>query len=280
MRYASFTHEGRSSWGRIEATAVVDLGAHAPDLRTAIAAGLSEMAVREGGDRIPLAEIGWLPVIPRPDKILCIGINYDDHRRETGRDVSAYPTIFVRFANSQTGHDTAIIRPSASTKLDYEGELAVVIGKPGRHIAPADAMSHVAGYACYMDGSVRDWQAHTQQFTPGKNFPSTGAFGPWLVTPDEVGELATRRLRTRLNGRTVQDAPLGDMIFGLDRLLAYCSTFTRLEPGDVIATGTPGGVGARRDPPLWLKPGDALEIDVEGVGVLRNHVIDEASADE
>ncbi len=280
MKFASFRVSGQPSWGLIEGDQVVDLGEllrdQCPDLKAAIAAGLHHLAPHtERTPRVPLADLEWLPVIPNPDKILCVGINYQHHRQETGRDETRHPTIFTRFANSQTGHGTDVIRPLVSTKLDYEGELAVIIGKAGRHISTENALDHVAGYSCYMDGSVRDWQAHTGQFTPGKNFERTGGFGPWLVTRDDVGELSKLRLQTRLNGQIVQEARLEDMIFDVARQIAYCSTFTRLEPGDVIATGTPGGVGARREPPLWLKAGDVVEIDIERVGVLRNTVADE-----
>jgi 2-keto-4-pentenoate hydratase/2-oxohepta-3-ene-1,7-dioic acid hydratase in catechol pathway len=185
------------------------------------------------------------------------------------------PTIFTRFANSQIGHLAPLLRPKVSTDFDYEGELAVIIGTSCRHVAQADAYAKVAGYACYNDGSVRDWQRHTHQFTPGKNFCGTGPFGPWMVTPDEVGPIGPQRLQTRVNGQVVQDATLAEMLFDIPRQIEYCSTFTQLEPGDVIATGTPGGVGAKRTPPLWLKPGDVVEVQIDGVGLLRNPVADE-----
>jgi 2-keto-4-pentenoate hydratase/2-oxohepta-3-ene-1,7-dioic acid hydratase in catechol pathway len=225
--------------------------------------------------RYPLAEISWLPVIPDPDKIICIGLNYETHRKETGRAEVENPTVFTRFANSQTAHLSPIIRPRVSRDLDFEGELAIIIGKPGRYIARSDAWGHVAGYACYNDGSVRDFQRHTHQFTPGKNFPDTGAFGPWMVTADEFGRPGSRWLRTRVNGQVVQEARFDQMIFDIPRMIEYCSTFTRLEPGDVIATGTPGGVGAKRIPPLWLKPGDTVEVEIDDLGILRNGVADE-----
>jgi 2-keto-4-pentenoate hydratase/2-oxohepta-3-ene-1,7-dioic acid hydratase in catechol pathway len=281
MKFASFKINGAPSWGLIDGSDAIDLGAISrdrfPDLKSVIAAGaLAEVAATAAkAARHPLASITWLPVIPNPDKILCIGLNYETHRKETGRTEVENPTVFGRFANSQTGHLTDIIRPRVSKDLDYEGELAVIIGKPGRYIARKDAWDHIAGYACYNEGSVRDFQRHTHQFTPGKNFPNTGAFGPWMVTPDEVGELAPLRLQTRLNGEVVQDATISQMIFGIPQQIEYCSTFTRLEPGDVIVTGTPGGVGSRRTPPLWLKPGDVVEVEIDRVGLLRNGVVDE-----
>ena len=279
MKFASFSHAGTASWGVVEGDMIRDVGAalrgRLPDLKSAIAVGALAEAGATTAAKIPLADITWLPVIPNPDKILCIGLNYEDHRKETGRSEVAHPTIFTRFANSQMGHLAPLLRPKVSTDFDYEGELAAIIGKPGRYISRADAYAHVAGYACYNDGSVRDWQRHTHQFTPGKNFPATGGFGPWMVTADEVGPLDALRLQTRVNGQVVQAATLGEMIFDIPRQIEYCSAFTPLEAGDVIATGTPGGVGAKRSPPLWLKPGDAVEVEIDRVGLLFNPVQDE-----
>jgi 2-keto-4-pentenoate hydratase/2-oxohepta-3-ene-1,7-dioic acid hydratase in catechol pathway len=282
MKFASFTINNAASWGLVEGDAIADLGAllseRFADLKSAIAANaLAEAAASAAkAKRYSLSDITWLPVIPNPDKILCIGLNYEMHRKETGRAEVENPTVFGRFANSQTGHLTDIIRPRVSTDLDFEGELALVIGKAGRHIRQLDAWAHIAGYACYNEGSVRDFQRHTHQYTPGKNFPSTGAFGPWLVTADEIGDPGLLRLQTRLNGEVVQDATINQMIFDIPRQIEYCSTFTRLEPGDVIATGTPGGVGSRRNPPLWMKPGDIVEVEIDRIGLLRNGIADEA----
>ena len=278
MRFATFQLHGAPSWGLIDGEEAVDLGAvlrdRYPDLKSVIAAdALTDAAAAANkAPRHPLSAIGWLPVLPNPDKILCVGLNYEMHRQETGRAVVENPTIFGRFANSQIGHGTDLIRPRVSHELDFEGELAIIIGKPGRYITRADAFAHVAGYACYNDGSIRDFQRHTHQFTPGKNFPGTGAFGPWMMTPDELGELPSLRLQTRVNGQVVQDATFAQMIFDIPRIIEYCSSFTRLEPGDVIATGTPGGVGAKRTPPLWLKPGDVVEVEIDRLGTLRNGV--------
>ena len=281
MKFASFEIGTSSTWGVIEGEEAIDVGLllrdRYPDLKSAIAADALPAAhdASRNAKRYPTADIIWLPVIPNPDKILCIGLNYETHRKETGRSEVEHPTVFGRFANSQTGHLANIIRPKLSHDLDFEGELAVIIGKPGRHIARADAWSHIAGYACYNEGSVRDFQRHTHQFTPGKNFPGTGAFGPWMMTPDELGDVTPLRLQTRLNGQIVQDATIDQMIFDIPRQIEYCSSFTRLEPGDVIATGTPGGVGSRRTPPLWLKPGDIVEVEIDRLGILRNGVADE-----
>ena len=282
MKFASFKINGAASWGLIDGAEAVDLGAalrdRFPDLKSAIAAGalMEAAAASAKAARHPLKNITWLPVIPNPDKILCIGLNYETHRKETGRSEVENPTVFGRFANSQTGHLANIIRPRVSKDLDFEGELALIIGKPGRYISRASAWDHIAGYACYNEGSVRDFQRHTHQFTPGKNFPDTGAFGPWMVTPDEAGDLAPLRLQTRLNGQVVQDATISQMIFGIPQQIEYCSSFTRLEPGDVIVTGTPGGVGSRRTPPLWMKPGDIVEVEIDRIGLLRNGIADEA----
>lgn len=280
MRLSTVKIAGRTTWGVIEGDHFRDTGAslasHYPDLKAAISAGFAGVAeAATSADETPLSQIEWLPVVPNPDKILCVGLNYEMHRKETGRTEVENPTIFARYANSQTGHLAPIVRPKVSTELDYEGELAVIIGKSGRYIGRAEAMSYVAGYACYNDGSVRDFQRHTHQFTPGKNFPDTGAFGPWMMTPDELGPLDDLRLQTRLNGQVVQDATFAQMIFDIARQIEYCSSFTRLEAGDVIVSGTPGGVGAKRNPPLWMKSGDVVEVEIDRLGTLRNPIIDE-----
>ena len=282
MKLATFKMGGAPTWGLVDGETIKDVGAvlgsRYPTVKSVIVAdAFAEVATAATKAKsYPLADITWLPVIPDPDKILCIGLNYETHRKETGRSEVENPTVFTRFANSQTGHLSPIIRPRVSHDLDFEGELAVVIGKPGRYIARSDAWDHVAGYACYNDGSVRDFQRHTHQFTPGKNFPGTGAFGPWMMTADEFKFRGSQRLQTRVNGQVVQEATFDQMIFDVPRMIEYCSTFTRLEPGDVIATGTPGGVGAKRTPPLWLKPGDTVEVEIDDLGILRNGVADEA----
>ncbi len=280
MRLSTVKIAGRTTWGVIENDRFLDAGAvlasRYADLKSAVAAGLAGVAkAAASAAATPLGEIEWLPVIPNPDKILCVGLNYEMHRKETGRAEVENPTIFARYANSQTGHLAPIVRPKVSTELDFEGELAVIIGKSGRYITRDEAIGYVAGYACYNDGSVRDFQRHTHQFTPGKNFPDTGAFGPWMMTPDELGPLPDLRIQTRLNGAVVQDAIFGQMIFDIARQIEYCSSFTRLEPGDVIVSGTPGGVGAKRQPPLWMKPGDVVEVEIDRLGILSNPIVDE-----
>ncbi|AHL33369.1 5-carboxymethyl-2-hydroxymuconate isomerase [Pseudomonas brassicacearum] len=282
MKLASFIVQGRSTYGVIEGEHVIDLESIKPtvgnDLKQAVAnhrLGELTPVILANLPRIPLAEVTFLPVIPNPGKVLCIGINYATHVRETGREMPTYPMIFTRFADSQTAHLQPIVRPKASHKLDFEGELAVVIGKTARHVKHADALDYVAGYACYNDGSVRDWQKHTIQFVPGKNFPNTGGFGPWLVTADEIGDPQDLELTTRLNGEVMQHTRTSDMIFDVRQLIEYCSTFTELAPGDVIVTGTTGGVGAFREPPVWMKPGDEVEIEIARIGTLRNSIVDE-----
>lgn len=220
----------------------------------------------------PLDAVSWLPVIPDPEKIICVGINYHSHRQETQRDPSDHPAIFTRWPDTQIAHDVPINIPPAARKFDYEGEVAVVMGRAGSNISTDDALDFVAGVSCYNDLSVREWQRHTSQWTPGKNFAGTGAFGPYLVTLDELGTLGDVRLTTRVNGDLRQDASLDQMIFSIPELIAYISAFTSLAPGDVIVTGTPGGVGLFRDPPEFLKSGDVIEVAIDGVSRLRNVV--------
>jgi 2-keto-4-pentenoate hydratase/2-oxohepta-3-ene-1,7-dioic acid hydratase in catechol pathway len=219
------------------------------------------------------SDVKWLPVIPNPEKILCAGINYRSHAAETGRELPKQPSMFIRLANTLTGHEGEMIRPSVSQSFDFEGELAVVIGRPGRHIPVERALDHVAGYTCFVDGSVRDYQKFS--VTSGKNFPATGPLGPWIVTTDEIADPARLTLTTRLNGQEVQKSGTDLLIYSVPQIIAFCSDFTPLLPGDVIATGTPEGVGHRRNPPLWMKPGDVLEVEISGIGTLRNRVVDE-----
>ncbi|WHA43920.1 fumarylacetoacetate hydrolase family protein [Agrobacterium larrymoorei] len=282
MRLSSVKIAGRETWGVVQGEEFLDVGAvlkdRYADLKAAVTANLDGVSEAiTSAKATPVIDVNWLPVIGNPEKILCVGLNYETHRKETGRTEVENPTIFARYSNSQTGHLQPIIRPKVSTELDYEGELAVIIGKPGRYISREDALSHIAGYACYNDGSIRDYQRHTHQFIPGKNFPDTGAFGPWMMTPDELGALDELRLQTRLNGVVVQEATISQMIFDIARQIEYCSSFTRLEAGDVIVSGTPGGVGAKRNPPLWMKPGDVVEVEIDKLGILRNPITEEAA---
>jgi len=277
MKLVSFRRpDGAARWGIAKDAGVVDLGDRAPSLRHALWAtpALADEAVHHVDYRY--GDIIFLPPIPDPDKILCVGLNYLTHILEGGREPPKKPIIFTRFVNTQVGHLQPMIRPTASETFDFEGELAVVIARRCRHVKREDAASVIAGYACYNDGSVREWQRHSTQFTPGKNFPATGGFGPWIVTPEEAGDITKQTLLTRLNGEEVQRATIDDLQFDIPALIEYCSTFTFLEAGDVIVTGTTGGVGAYRKPPLWMKPGDMVEVEVTGVGVLRNPIAAEA----
>jgi 2-keto-4-pentenoate hydratase/2-oxohepta-3-ene-1,7-dioic acid hydratase in catechol pathway len=279
MKLISFRHGARLSYGVVvDHDRVIDLGASpgAPaDLKSALAQDAIEDLKEQATGSLNLKDIELLPVIPNPDKIFCVGHNYEAHRQETGRAKVAYPSIFTRFADTLTAHGTPIIRPTVSETLDFEGELAVIIGKPGRHIPEAEALSYVAGYAPFNEASVRAWQWHTQQFIPGKNFPQTGGFGPWMITADELPDPGATSVTTRLNGQVMQSQPTSDLIFSVPVIIAYLSTFTQLSPGDVVCSGTPGGVGAKRTPPLWMKPGDVVEVDIPGVGLLRNTIAQE-----
>lgn len=280
MRLVSFNIEGRRSYGVVKGDAVIDVGRRLPEksLRELLAAeGLRKIAALESEQTdYPLDAITFDPVIPDPAKIICVGLNYRDHVAETGRTVTEQPALFARFATSQVGHMEPIVRPDVSHHFDYEGELAVVIGRPARHVKREEALKFVAGYSCYNEGSIRDWQRHTSQFLAGKTFDRTGSFGPWLVTSDEIPDPSKLTLKTRLNGQTVQDTKTDLLITDVPGLIAYCSTIMTLLPGDVIVTGTPGGVGLKRTPPLFMKPGDVAEVEISGIGVLRNAVAAES----
>ncbi len=278
MRLASFKTPKGASYGAVTDKGIVDLGRRIgnrfSDLRALLEKnGLAEAKKHLAGTAdYKESEISWLPVIPNPGKIVCVGLNYEEHRVETGREKTDNPALFLRVAESQAGHRQPILRPRESSHLDYEAEIALVIGTPGRRISQENAFKHIAGYSCYNDGSVRDWQRHTVQWTAGKNFAATGGFGPWMVTADEIPPNTILTLSCRLNGERMQHADTGMMIFKFPRLIEYISAFTPLAAGDVIVTGTPGGVGARRTPPIWMKPGDTVEIEVDKVGVLSNTI--------
>jgi len=279
MKLASYVAGGKDCFGVVLGDGVVTLNQRLPyaSLRDALAAGaLAEIKKIADGAKPDqaLRDIKWLPTIPNPEKILCAGINYRSHAAETGRELPKQPSMFIRLANTLIGHEGEMIRPSVSQHFDFEGELALVIGRGGRHIPVERALEHVAGYTCFVDGSVRDYQKFS--VTSGKNFPGTGPLGPWIVTTDEIPDPTRLILTTRLNGNEVQRSPTDLLIYSVPQIIAFCSDFTALAPGDVIATGTPEGVGHRRNPPLWMKPGDVLEVEISGIGTLRNRVIDEA----
>lgn len=281
MRLVTFQQATRTSWGVVEGEQVLDVGARLSSTFPTIAAmlaadGLAEVRIATAASaQLELASLKLLPPIPEPKKVICVGVNYAAHREEMGRAEFPHPTLFTRFDSTLVGHQQPLVKPRVSGELDYEGELAVVIGRRGRHIPKSEALAHVAGYACFNDATARDWQRHSSQFTAGKNFPATGAFGPWLVTSDELGDPSLLTLVTRVNGRELQRSTTDLLIFDVPQLIAYISTFTELVPGDVISTGTPSGVGAKRKPPVFLEAGDVVEVEISNVGCLRNGVVAE-----
>jgi 2-keto-4-pentenoate hydratase/2-oxohepta-3-ene-1,7-dioic acid hydratase in catechol pathway len=287
MRLLSFSSGGKESWGAVAGDGVIDLGTvlggKYPALQDFIAspdyAERDAIVTGRKADHA-LAAIRFLPVIPRPEKIVCLVRNYMDHHQEVlaaglQRELSKFPPIFLRVWRSQVGHGEPIVRPKVSHELDWEGELAVIIGKGGRHIAEKDAFGHIAGYSCYNDVSVREWQFHAKQIAAGKNFVGTGPFGPWMVTPDEIPDPENLKLDLRINGKTEQSSNTRQLIFKIPTIINYASTIFDLAPGDVLVTGTPAGVGWSRKPPQFLKPGDVVEVEIEKVGVLSNPVVDE-----
>lgn len=290
MKLISFSSNGRDSWGAVIGDKVIDLGL-AFEGKYRLLQDFIGSADYEGREalvaghhsELRLTDVTLLPVITRPEKIVLLVRNYLDHHNEVvaaglKREIPQFPPLFLRVWRSQIGHEAPIVRPAISDQLDWEGELAVIIGKGGRHIAESDALSHVAGYACYNDASIREFQFHAQQIAAGKNFVGTGGFGPWMVTADEVGDASQLKLQTRLNGELVQDSNTSNMIFGVPRLINYISTIFDLVPGDVIVTGTPAGTGWTLKPPRFLRPSDVVEVEIEKIGVLRNSVIDEQAA--
>ncbi|WP_397473880.1 fumarylacetoacetate hydrolase family protein [Pusillimonas sp.] len=282
MKLLSFLRDGTETWGAVLDDGVVDLGKTTQYASLAEFIGSADYARRDelvAGKKadLPLEGLHYLPVITKPEKIVCAVRNYMDHHQEVlaagmQRELSDFPPIFLRVWRSQIGHDQPIIRPRVSETLDWEGEIAVIIGKEGRDIPEEQAYDHVAGYAVYNDASVREWQFHAKQIASGKNFEGTGAFGPWMVTADEIDPKRELKLETRLNGEVVQSSHSGYMIFSIPRLISYASTIFTLVPGDVIVTGTPGGVGFSRKPSRYMKAGDVVEVEIEALGVLRNPI--------
>ena len=281
LRIASFEYHGEPSVGIVTDQGLIDLGRRDPSF-----ADLAALLGKDGwGDTLAgfanetpdhaLGDVTFLPVSPKPDKLICVGLNYRQHAAELGNEIPSHPSLFVRFFDSVVGHEQPLVAPAVSHRFDYEAELAVIIGKTGRHVGRDRALEHVAGYSCFNDGSIRDWQVHTKQYTPGKNFLHTGALGPWMVTRDEIADPGDLRIASQLNGVTVQDASTSDMVFDVPALIEYITTFTELHAGDVIATGTPSGVGVGRKPRLYMKPGDRIEIEIEKVGRLANSVVAE-----
>lgn len=280
MKVISFEHQGRASYGVVGDGGVIDAGAALKERYATLRAllegdALGELAAAaEGASALAaLDEVSFLPVIPDPGKIILVGLNYESHRLETGRPESPYPSLFSRTAETLVGHGQPMVKPRVSDQLDFEGEFAIIIGRGGRDISEADALERIAGYSCLNDGSVRDWQRHTSQWLPGKNFVGTGGFGPWMVTSDELTDPAACTLITRLNGEEVQRGATDDFIYTIPFLMNYISTFTTLQPGDVISTGTPGGVGFAREPKLFMKAGDVIEVEISGIGTLTNPIV-------
>ncbi|SFT67499.1 2-keto-4-pentenoate hydratase/2-oxohepta-3-ene-1,7-dioic acid hydratase (catechol pathway) [Kosakonia arachidis] len=277
MKLASYIHHGRKSYGIHTESGIIDLGQKIgqqyPTLKDLLqwdALDVAKQYVNYPAD-ITDKDITFLPVIEEPGKIFCVGMNYAEKRKEFAETNDA-PTLFIRFADSQTGHARPVIKPNITEEFDYEGELAVIIGKAGENIERSNALSHVAGYSCYMDGSVRDWQ-HAW-FTAGKNWRQTGAFGPYMTTVDEIPDPHALSIQTYLNGMLVQNDSTASMIHKVADLISYISTFTILSPGDVIITGSPGGVGKKRNPPLFMHDGDRVEVAIEKLGRLTNTIVE------
>lgn len=286
MRIASIVTSEGPSVGIDDGDSVIDLRSLTPDqpadLRQLLQLGpeaLADIALRAriAGTRLDPERIRFLPVIPNPHAVWCAALNYPTHVTEGNWERPSRPPLFLRVAGSLCGHLEPIVQPAVSQKLDYEGELAVVIGRRARHVPISEAHEVIAGYSCFNDASVRDWQRHTAQITSGKNFAETGAFGPWLTTVDDVPEIEDAELTTRLNGAVMQRTKIGEMIFGIPELVTYLSTISELLPGDVIVTGTPGGVGARQTPQVFMNPGDLVEVEIDRVGLLCNHIEREES---
>ncbi|NKX54201.1 fumarylacetoacetate hydrolase family protein [Arthrobacter mobilis] len=280
MKYASFTAaNGSPTWGVVVGGTAFDLGPSgadlAPTMRAAVEEGIFGSVTEEqyiAAPAAPEADIEFLPAVTNPGKIICIGVNYKTHQEESGKTGQTAPTVFTRFADTQMGHLAPAIMPRSTTKFDYEGEMALVIGKEAWHVAEEDAWDHIAGYGAYNDFSVRDWQKAASQWIPGKNFPSTGAFGPYLVPAADLGSTDALTLETRVNGETRQKASVADLYFPIPELISYVTGFTRLSPGDVIVTGTPGGVGLFWGEGGLLSEGDVVEVEITGLGTLRNTV--------
>src|SRR5215813_8949837 len=278
MKLLSYMANGESLFGVVSGDGVIAMNRRVgcKSLREALAAGLLPQIKAAAQGAAPdhkLSAIKFLPVIPDPELITCAGINYRSHASETGREVPKQPSMFIRRTNTLVGHDGELIRPTVSQQFDFEGEFAVIIGRGGRHIKIANALDHVAGYTCFVDGSVRDYQKFS--VTSGKIFPGTGPLGPWMVTTDEIPDPTKLTLMTRLNGKEMQRSGTDMLIYSIPKVIKFVSDFTHLAPGDIIATGTPAGVGHRRTPPVWMKPGDVLEVEISGIGTLRSRIVDE-----
>ena len=287
MRLLSYESQGVGTWGVLTPAGVVGreyLGESLPatlagwvaacEHQPALAGDVKARAEAAAARAVPLESLPMLPCIPHPGKVICLGVNYVDHAKEGGNTVADYPALFLRCSTSLLAHGAPLKVPAISSKLDYEAELAVVIGRRTRFVSEADALSAVFGYACFNDATLRDYQRRTTQWTIGKNFDATGGFGPCVVTADELPPGCTGlHIESRLNGQVMQSADTSDMVFGVARTISLLSECVTLEPGDVIVMGTPAGVGYARTPPVWMKAGDVIEIEIERVGLLRNPVV-------
>jgi len=281
VRVICYNHNGTDGLGvMVDDKGFVALASAAPDLPTTMMGLLNvddwqakaAAAVDGKAADLSIDDVQLLPLVSDTPVIWCVGVNYKEHQDETGRGAQEEPMFFIRTNHGLIGPYDPIIRPNISDMLDFEGELAVIIGKGGRHISKEKAHEHIAGYAIFNDGTIRDWQRHTIQFCPGKNFEGTGPFGPWMMTPDEFGDPYKQTLTTKLNEETVQYTSIADMDHKIDKQIEYLSTIHTLRPGDIISTGTPGGVGSRREPQLWMKPGDTVTVEVSNLGIIKNRI--------
>ncbi len=283
MKFVSFLLKGEAKFGISDGKNIIDLtdkilGARTlKELIEKKAISEAKKYASENDKNININEIEFLPLIPNPGKIICVGLNYSEHVKETGKTVEENPVVFLRVSKSQTAHNQYIQRPKVSTKLDFEGEMAVIMAEAGKHIKSNEAMNHIVGYSCYNESTVRDFQKHTSQFTMGKNFEKTGSFGPHMVLAEDIQDYTKLKIQTRLNGKVMQDANLNQLIFDIPTLISYISKALPWNAGDVLVTGTPGGVGFKRNPPVFMKDGDKVEVEISDIGVLSNIIKDEIS---
>jgi|TARA_B100001741_G_C16473892_1_gene561468 2-keto-4-pentenoate hydratase/2-oxohepta-3-ene-1,7-dioic acid hydratase in catechol pathway len=283
MKFVSFLLKGEAKFGISDGKNIIDLtdkilGARTlKELIEKKAISEAKKYASENDKNININEIEFLPLIPNPGKIICVGLNYSEHVKETGKTVEENPVVFLRVSKSQTAHNQYIQRPKVSTKLDFEGEMAVIMSEAGKHIKSNEAMKHIVGYSCYNESTVRDFQKHTSQFTMGKNFEKTGSFGPHMVLAEDIPDYTKLKIQTRLNGKVMQDANLNQLIFDIPTLISYISKALPWNAGDVLVTGTPGGVGFKRNPPVFMKDGDKVEVEISDIGVLSNIIKDEIS---
>tara|TARA_Y100001970_G_scaffold85540_1_gene107900 strand:- start:14520 stop:15371 length:852 start_codon:yes stop_codon:yes gene_type:complete len=281
MKFVSFLLNGESKFGIYDNKSITDLTGKidgAVTLKELISKKATSKAIKyvlKNPGNINLDQIKYLPVIPNPGKIVCVGLNYSEHVKETGRSIEQNPVIFFRVPESQTAHNQPILKPKVSKHLDYECEMAVIMGNTAKHIKPEDALKHIVGYSCYNESTIRDWQQHTSQFGMGKNFEKTGSFGPYMVLAENISDYKELSIKTRLNGKIMQDAKLNQLIFDIPLLISYVSKAIPWRAGDVLVTGTPGGVGFKRKPPIYMNDGDKVEVEISKIGTLTNIIKDE-----